>query len=167
MILVLKRINTMPRRNLRNRRRDTIDILISNSIIGRNATHECPIIKGELNQIFNVENISNNNRKRILKILYSTRALDTTLRVFLDQHGIRNSGDFALGDYLKRLVNHVHTGGLQRLNESSRTKYQEKIVDKRNVYLHNAGRYPTTENEVNTILSEIDSCIIEIMNLET
>lgn len=157
----------MSRRDLRNRRRDTIDILISNSIIGRNATHECPIIKGEFNQIFSVDSIRNNNRKRILKVLYSTRALDTTLRVFLDQHGIRNTGDYALGDYLKRLVNHGRTGSLQRLNESSRTKYQEKIVDKRNIYLHNAGRYPTTENEVNIILSEIDSCIIEILNLET
>jgi hypothetical protein len=152
-------------KDIRKKRRETMIALLSGSIIGSTPSVEYAIIIGEFQETDRASSIEPNNRKNILKILHSTRALDTTLKCFLELHGIRDSSDFALGAYLTRLTNH-RCGSLSKLNESSRRKYQENIVDKRNVYMHKAGKYPNTENEVNEILSDIESCVVEVLSLE-
>ncbi len=150
----------------RTKRIDTMVALLRGSIIGKNVPSEYSSIIGEFNELERVNNVKPRNRKNILKILHSTRALDTTLRTFLDMHGIRNpKEDFSLGIFIKKLSNHDKES-LSKLNESSRKKYQKEIVDKRNAYMHKAGKYPIDDNEVNEILSEIESCVIEVLNLE-
>lgn len=120
-------------------------------------------VKAEFHQVVDVDHISPTRRRNLLKILHSTRGLDSTLRVFLDYHGIRN-GTQAIGQFIIQLEKHK-SPSLSNLSNSERIKYQNRIVNLRNLYLHTADSYPRTEREVNELISDMHALLSRVMTL--
>jgi len=120
-------------------------------------------LKTEFRQVIDVDSITPQKRKHILKILHSTRALDSTLKAILDHYRIRN-GKHSIGQYITQLTNHSLTT-LGKLSVSERAKYQREIADIRNTHLHNADSYPKNDREVNQLISEMQALITRVNNL--
>jgi hypothetical protein len=120
-------------------------------------------IKTEFKQVLDVDTITPSKRKHILKILHSTRALDSTLKAILDHYSIRN-GKHSIGQYITQFT--VHTlPTLGKLSTSERSKYQKKIADIRNTHLHNADSYPRNDSEVFQLISEMQTLITRVTSL--
>jgi len=130
-------------------------ILSSSSSVGK-------IIK-EFNEVTQASKIRRTDRKQLLQVLHSTRALDTSLKELIKLHGIKVKAQ-ALGSYLYGFTNHTITG-LAKLPANRRDHYQKKIVDIRNRYLHTSGAYPANNTEIQNLLSEMHNCLIDILNL--
>lgn len=120
-------------------------------------------LKTEFKQVIAVDVISPDKRKNILKILHSTRALDSTLKSILDHHHIRN-GKHSIGQYITQLTIHNSTS-LGKLSQSERSKFQTSIADVRNTHLHTADSYPQNDREVNELISEMQSLITRVASL--
>ncbi len=83
-------------------------------------------------------------KKRYLyKVLFSTKALDTSLRTFLEIHDAWPCGKNppSIGGYINALQKSGHTYSV--LGSHIARSVQEDIVDGRNKFLHSAGAYPT------------------------
>lgn len=120
-------------------------------------------LKTEFRQVIDVERITPQRRKNILKILHSTRALDSTLKAILDHHRIRN-GKHSIGQYIVQFTNH-RSAALGNISVSERAKYQREIADIRNTHLHNADSYPRNDREVYQLISEMQSLITRVTSL--
>ncbi|MGN6293916.1 MAG: hypothetical protein ACTHMV_14315 [Chitinophagaceae bacterium] len=120
-------------------------------------------LKGEFRQVLEVDVISPARRKNLLKVLHSTRALDSTLRAVLDHHGIRNSSH-SIGKYLTQLATH-NSSSLGRLTQSERHKYQNTVANIRNLHLHSADSYPKNDSEVNDLISEMQALMTRVAGL--
>jgi len=120
-------------------------------------------LKTEFRQVIEVDAIAPPRRKHILKILHSTRALDSTLKAILDHYHIRN-GKHSIGQYITQFT--VHTNpALGKLSASERAKYQREIADIRNTHLHNADSYPRNDSEVFQLISEMQALITRVKGL--
>lgn len=120
-------------------------------------------IKIEFNNVNSVDTITPAHRKNLLKVLHSTRALDSTLKSILDFYGIRNT-TYSLGQYLRQFERHT-SPLLGRINPTERNKFQDTIIDLRNLYLHKADSYPRNDSAVNEIISEMHSLVSRIVSL--
>lgn len=120
-------------------------------------------IKIEFRQVNEVNGISPPQRKNILKVLHSTRALDTTLRSFLEHHRIRGN-THSIGQYITQLTNH-RLPTLGKLSSSERSKYQNEIVEHRNKLLHTANKYPNNDRDVQKIISEMEALVSRVVGL--
>ncbi len=100
--------------------------------------------------------------KELYAVLHLTRGLDSSLKLFLEIHNILGP-DHSLGEYLKRLVNHNSTN-INKLKESTRSRFQNEIVDKRNLYMHSSGQFPNS-NDVDDIHSRICNCLQSVLLL--
>ncbi|TCC99983.1 hypothetical protein [Pedobacter psychroterrae] len=121
-------------------------------------TGRYPDIVEELKEALRVDRLNPTRRKNLMKVLHSMRALDSTLRAFLDYHGLR-SDQHSIGDYIKRLYSHQGGALVGRLSAAEKETYLRNIADKRNKYLHSANRYPTGEMEVNDLIAEAHALI--------
>jgi hypothetical protein len=120
-------------------------------------------LKTEFRQIIDVDTISPPKRRHILKILHSTRALDSTLKAILDYYNIRDR-NHSIGQYITQFTNHT-LPTLGKLSSSERAKYQREIADIRNTHLHNADSYPRNDSEVYQLISEMHALISRVTSL--
>ena len=141
---------------------ETILALIEFSSVRNNNSFNS--INSEFKEVLRLSKVTPNTRKNLLRILHSTRGLDTCLRSFLDNHNIRN-GSQSLGAFLLNLQNHQNQN-LSNLPQAARERFQKSIVDIRNQYMHSAGKVANNEGEVNLLISEMEACITIILNLE-
>ncbi|WP_299461968.1 hypothetical protein, partial [uncultured Gimesia sp.] len=51
------------------------------------------------------------------------------------------------------------------ITPTERTQFQRNIVDVRNQYLHEAGLFPTTDAQINTLLAEMHVCLTRVAAL--
>jgi hypothetical protein len=102
-------------------------------------------------------------RRLLLQVLHSTRALDTALKVFVRFHSITVRKP-SLGGYLHALTTHS-LAHLRQLPQTRRDDFQNTIVRPRNKYLHEAGTNPSNHHEILSLLSEMQVCLIEVLNL--
>jgi hypothetical protein len=123
-------------------------------------------IHSEFAEVYAVGRIRRVPRRRILEILHSTRALDTTLRIFVTHHGCtgRRGRPRGLGQYLFALRDHT-VGGLGHLTATDTQRFVNNISDQRNGYIHEAGATPTTDVAVQTLLSEMRACLVLVSRL--
>jgi hypothetical protein len=148
----------------RKNRAKTLRTLIQGTM-SEYSTHWGSVITGEMNELVKTHTVTPPRRRWLLQILHTSRALESCLLCFVNYHGIRDPADRALGQYLTRLTNHPR-GPIANLSESSRSKYQAEVVDKRNKYLHVAGAYPNGEPEVGSILGGAEACLVEVLALD-
>jgi hypothetical protein len=121
------------------------------------------IIQGEFSEVHRVRKVRQTTRRRLLEVLHSSRALDSALSVFVGHHKCPNKRP-TLGSYLVSLMRHS-VPGLQRLSQLEQKRYQATIVHVRNSYVHEAGRFPTTDTEVQTLVSEMHALIAAVSRL--
>lgn len=120
-------------------------------------------LRTEFKQVIDVDIITPPRRRQLLKILHSTRALDSTLRAILDHYHIRN-GKHSIGQYIDQFTNHT-LATIGRLTPSERIKYHREIANIRNTHLHNADSYPRNDSEVYRLISEMHALITRVTSL--
>ncbi|TCD00277.1 hypothetical protein EZ449_21010 [Pedobacter frigidisoli] len=144
----------------RNRINTIVALLNSNSNLSSGNLNK---VKAELHQVVDVHGISPTRRRNLMKVLHSTRALDSTLNAFVEFHNIKNNAK-SIGQYLSQLQKH-NEQSLQNLSASERSRYQRSIADLRNKHLHTADSYPANEAEVNNIIGEMQTLISRLATL--
>ena len=120
-------------------------------------------IQAEFEEVLLVRRVLKRSRKRLLQVLHSTRALDSTLKEFTDLHGCLPQRP-SLGSYLHELKSGKCTS-LGRISERERKHYQAQIVDLRNSYMHEAGQMPANDSEVLTLLAQMEACLQRVLSL--
>lgn len=114
-------------------------------------------ILGEFNRIISAERYKK-DYGWLLKVLHTTRALDTSLNVVIMHKAWNGATDpNSLGSYLKILANK----GV--LTPRQGKDFQRTIVKKRNKYMHQAGAMPD-KLEADSILSEMQSCLVIVLS---
>jgi hypothetical protein len=121
------------------------------------------VIIREFDEVYCARRVRIRDRRRLLQVLHSTRALDTCLRVFIDFHNCPSAR--SLGGYLRSLQNHRSPTLRGRLSHPERHRFQNSITNNRNRYMHEAGAYPTDDNEVAQLLSEMQDCLLIVLAL--
>lgn len=135
--------------------------LVAGSPVSRTVKHED--VQAEFEEVLLARRVLKRSRKRLLQVLHSTRALDSTLKEFTDLHGCR-PGSPSLGRYLYELKSGNCTS-LRRISEQERDHYQTQIVDLRNRYMHEAGLMPANDSEILTLLAEMEACLQRVLTL--
>ena len=120
------------------------------------------IVLYEYDQVVSVERVPVVRRRHLLQVLHSTRGLDTALSRLVVTFCTGTSR--SLGQSLHRLRNNAGPS-IASLPEQSRIRYQTNIVEHRNRYMHEAGAFPSSDTEVDNLLSEMEFCIAEILSL--
>lgn len=147
--------------SVKKRRTDLLAALVGGSVVANDSGYT--MILFELNEVYRVHSVEPPRRRYLLQVLHGTRALDSTLKVFVAHHGCPVAGS-ALGPYLTALANH-RLGHLGNLPENSRKRFMRSIVDRRNRYMHEAGAMPATEQEISIVISEMESCLSMVLSL--
>jgi hypothetical protein len=135
--------------------------LITGSVV--QADGQYADILNEFDETYKASKITKAQRKYLLQVLHSTRAMDSALRAFTDYHRIpprRRS----LGGYLHSLEHHGNSG-LHRITNTQKNHYQTNIVNVRNHYMHDAGAFPISAVEIHNLLSEMESCLVLAFSL--
>jgi hypothetical protein len=95
------------------------------------------------------------SRNWLLTVLYTTRALDTTLF-----EAVRIKGWAQTPSNLGRYLRILEEKAILLLKE--REHYQTKVVDERNKYMHQAGAMPT-KIDADGILAEMHACVVRVL----
>jgi len=136
------------------KRVDTVRILISTHPLLKNSPKLTDIV-GELNRVHASTNTPQHNGW-LLKLLHTTRALDTTLRELLIKKNWAPADKFSLGSYLHVLRKQ------NVLSQSETQSWTNSIVNPRNKYMHSAGAMPN-QLEADAILGEMEACISVVL----
>ena len=120
-------------------------------------------IQAEFDEVLLARRVLKRSRKRLLQVLHSTRALDSTLKEFTDLHGCPPRTP-SLGSYLYELTS-GNCPSLKQISKGERRHYQTKIVDLRNRYMHEAGLMPVNDSDVLTLLAEMEACLQRVLSL--
>ena len=128
-----------------------------------NLSTKAQAVKNEFDRVDIVDGMVSNQQQRLLnKVLHTTRAMDTGMRTFLEINELIPSGH-SMGDYLSDLRK-GKAGKFGRLNGNISKRIQEKVVDKRNRYMHAAGTFPS-KCEADQIAEDVASYLQTIINL--
>ena len=144
-----------------DKRIDTISLLInSNPAI----TSSKVDIEQDLKVVKGLKKMQPLKRRNLSRIFFSSRAIDTSLRAFLDHYGIRGKYEYSIGKYLDKLNKHSLTS-ISNISINEKEKYKRRIAYERNIYLHKANSYPNSNNDVMNLLSEIHALIARVNTL--
>lgn len=109
--------------------------------------------------------ISDTQRQQLNRVLHSTRAFDSGLRLFLEKHGRLDVTLHSIGNYIKVLQN-VRTGDrFRQLNGTDAANINTLITNERNKYMHAAGQFPT-KAQADIIVGKILDYYQRILSLE-
>jgi hypothetical protein len=120
------------------------------------------MLKAEFSQIYLVDSISPMTRRNLMKVLHSTRALDTTLKTIITYYNLGAAN--SLGPLIDKFRNH-NNPNLGQMSRRECEFYKRSIADIRNKHLHKAGSYPRNEGEVSNLLSEMEALVARVSNL--
>ncbi|MGH9763152.1 MAG: hypothetical protein ACREDR_10775 [Blastocatellia bacterium] len=120
-------------------------------------------IQTEFGEVYRARKVRSKQRRRLLQILHSTRALDTSLKRFNIYHSCPRG--VSLGGYLKALQNHNTASLRRRLSATECRRFQNSIVDQRNRYMHEAGAFPLNDNDAAFLFAEMEDCLAIALNL--
>jgi hypothetical protein len=145
--------------NQQDRINTIVALLNSNSAI----THaNFRTLKAEFEQVLEVNSISPMTRRNLMKVLHSTRGLDTTLKNIVSHYhlGVVHS----LGPLIDKFYNHSHST-FGKMFQIECNRYKRSIADIRNTHLHSAGSYPRTEGDVSNLISEMEALLTRVLSL--
>lgn len=143
----------------------TVQAILAGTCIGTGPSG--PIVQTEFGAVHEACRIRKPNRRRLLEVVHSARALDSSLKAFVQHHGCQETGKrlpCAMGGYLHALEKHSVVG-LGKISAIQRKQFQTAIVDIRNRFLHEAGAFPLTDKEVDTLLSDMHACLAAVAAL--
>lgn len=148
----------------KKKKRDSISVqLISLCQGNATATSRANLVKEEFERVELVDSmIKNEEQKRLNKVLHSTRAMDTGMRAILDRYAVI-PGQKSMGGYLAEFRK-GKSGCFARLSGSLSQRIQDDVVEKRNIFMHAAGQYPTPA-QMTQMLSDVNSYLQTIINL--
>jgi hypothetical protein len=138
------------------RRIETVKVLVTSSVVSLHPIHLA--VLEELDNAYKSARVRLLNRKRILQVLHMTRALDSSLKTFVDHHGCGGQAH-NLGGYLIALATHGY------IDDAERAYYQTRIVARRNIYMHEAGTFPPHDQEISDLLDDMSACLTRVFNL--
>lgn len=114
----------------------------------------------ELLELTRCSRIQPEKRKRLLQAIHATRALDTSLGALLTLHGV--APEHSLGPRMSQMANlPTHLRG--HLPQSLVIGFRKSICDKRNKCVHNADHYPASSQEIDVLVSDIQTCLSAFM----
>ena len=144
--------------------------VIAASLLGN--TIPCQKVLKEFEEVKRVDSMAIEEKiRRLLQILHSTRALDSTLAAFIEKY------DYTYPSYSRKKVKSLYgyldlicfgnpaTANIRRLKESDLKNYQQKIVNERNRYMHEADAFPINDLEILLLLSEMNECLAKVFSL--
>ncbi len=117
-------------------------------------------IEAELEELSNCNRIGPERRKRLLQVLHSTRALDSTLGKLISHYG--QVPETSLGPRLSQLKN-LPSGQRGHLSHATIDAFRRAICSKRNKFVHTANAYPTSSNEVDGLVGDIQSVLTALL----
>lgn len=158
------------RNGIHSKRIDTLKV-IATSLLGN--TIPCQKVEKEFEEVKRVDSMAIEEKtRRLLQILHSTRALDSTLAAFIKKYGYTypsGSGKKvkkSLYSYLELICyGNPATANIGKLKKSDLKKYQQTIVNERNRYMHEADAFPIDDREILLLLSEMDECLAKVFRL--
>lgn len=109
--------------------------------------------------------IDDSQRAQLNRVLHSTRAFDSGLRLFLEKHGCLNNNPHSIGDYIKELQRVRNGHPFRQLSGMDATNINTLITNERNKYMHAAGQFPT-KAEADVIVGNILIYFQRILGLE-
>jgi len=145
--------------------------VIAASLLGN--TIPCQKVLKEFEEVKRVDSMAIEEKtRRLLQILHSTRALDSTLAAFIKNYGYTypsGSGkkvNKSLYSYLDLICyGNPATANIRKLKESDLKNYQQKIVNERNRYMHEADAFPIDDREILSLLSVMNECLAKVFSL--
>lgn len=144
--------------------------VITASLLGN--TIPCQKVLKEFEEVKRVDSMPIEEKtRRLLQILHSTRALDSALAAFIKSYKYTDTSDpskkfKSLYGYLYLLCfGKPATANIRKLKEIDLRKYQQKIVDERNRYMHEADAFPIDDLEILSLLSEMNECLAKVFSL--
>jgi hypothetical protein len=146
--------------SVHKRRIQTIQTLIAGSVVSSQPDHTA--IQSELSEVLKVQRVPQLPRRRLLQLFHSSRAIDTTISRFLTWHGITTKS--GLGANISELTK-THKATLGTLTKQEEQRYKQQIANVRNHYMHTAGAFPGQDNHIINLLSEMEACLVSILNL--
>lgn len=117
-------------------------------------------VDAELLELTRCARIQPERRKRLLQAIHATRALDTSLGVLLNLHGV--APEQSLGPRMTQMAN-LPANLRGHLPQSVVLSFRASICNKRNKCVHNADHYPTSAHEVDALVSDIETCLSAFM----
>lgn len=100
------------------------------------------------------------NRQRLLQVIHASRALDTCLRSLLLLNG--KKPDHGIGKMLHQLKL-LPPQSRAYLDHSTATAFVSSIAHTRNRYAHRAASFPTSTQEVDKLVAEVQACLASIL----
>ena len=135
------------------------------SMCGRNQvlSAKAKDVQEEFKRVITVDGIvDNQNHLMLNKVLHATRAMDTGMRTFLELYNALPDSH-SLGAYLIQLKR-GKLNKFRQLNQGIAKRIQSGVVDKRNIYLHTSGRFPTKQ-EAEQLADDTLAYLQTIINL--
>jgi len=100
------------------------------------------------------------NRQRLLQVIHASRALDTCLGSILRGSGIVPK--HGIGKMLRQLMT-LSPSVRGHLGNANVAAFISTIANKRNRYMHRAGSFPSSTQEVDKLVAEIHSCMSMVL----
>lgn len=122
------------------------------------------IIIHELEDVISSNKVKPVNKSNMLKVMHLLRALETTLKKYLDEKSIPYSPRHGMGQIFHKYNEHTYYSLMSNISNHELTRYKSNLYDKRNEFMHNAGIYPNNQ-QIQDLLQEIDICLNRILNL--
>ena len=107
--------------------------------------------------------VKDSRRAELNRVLHSTRAFDTGLRIFLDKFGARTGTSHSISEYVRDLQRNA--AGFKQLAGDVATRIKDEVTNKRNTYCHAAGAFPT-KHEADFVINRILEYYTLVLGLE-
>lgn len=109
--------------------------------------------------------ITDAQRQQLNRVLHSTRAFDSGLRLFLEKHGRLDGTLHSIGNYIKVLQTVRTDARFRQLSGTDAANINALITNERNKYMHAAGQFPT-KAQADIIVGKILDYYQRILSLE-
>lgn len=143
------------------RRVTTLQALVAGSVVAPRPAGAR--VHDEFERVAQCGRVRQRDRRWLLQIVHSSRALDTAVGDFTAANG-RPNANGTLGRSFFWLRDSLNPVG-RRLPEADRVAFQQRVVHVRNHYMHTAGALPVGVHEVTNLLDEMAACLTRILAL--
>ena len=136
-----------------HRKAEALAVLIAGST--KLESRERLAITSELREVTKLKQVAPLSRRNLFQLIHAMRACDSSLAGIVRHHRVGLTAAPAMGTYLKAFTS---IAGIY-FTERHRQYYQDRLVKRRNVLMHEAGKYPTGRQEVVELIELMYGCL--------